>query len=763
MSATSALYLFTCEEEGCVAHSDLVKLFHAVDVATKEKDRESPVGSSLPPPHWNGKLISFAPNLCYPTHVDVSNTYLGDVGLAAFFGVLPMMRWLQQISAQNVGAGQRSVDALCRAILYDLKELPSRAVEDRVRSLPALVEVDLRRNDAIFALSGDRLVKALKRRLRYIERWAASRGVDTTAAPPLEVLVDTHQLPTSIEIALSQLNTRSVEIKRQRAVEQQYQCFLARLSAFTTVNLPQEWCRGAGVWGASGPRPIGQEVIFRLPHPPASSSSQPRPLRDEVVERINETMELYLVASRIFACGTDLSGAVQVCVDFGPDVLAFLPHTNAAVWYMCGSSGRYPVVQPEGGANLSATAKTEETPMHSIAFWEAKANVAALLRAFDANKNLEEELCASALAGGTIIRRHLHRLRHLYAHLQCPTGRKGSDTTEPADASDASTMEELVALYYRVTAGLVTQRFSATHIPSMVACEAHLHSIRSYMLDVLLKGELTAEALEAAIQRLNRGIYAKLILGDKPSGSPEDQRVLPPLLARAFYHQHNHPAQLQAWVSAYDNWKVGDDIGETSISLFPSTDAFSRCTCLEMLATYRVEAAQRTVDSKALPRPCPTCCFKALCAVDESLYCSPAAISSDEAVSDQQAYRSLSWSIQQRLLKELRVFFFDMMIRQRSRARGGCAYLPNLGNLLKNPADGGVDEEATSSEKFSYWTPMQWLGCAQDQSQRVAQVLDTFNEWYRLRALESYGMQDKAAQLFAFTDVMGERGERRDE
>ncbi|CBZ27527.1 conserved hypothetical protein [Leishmania mexicana MHOM/GT/2001/U1103] len=786
MRSTSALYRYACDEEGCVSHSELVKLFHGIDVAlgtdtdaTTNADEMTP---APPPPALTDKmLLAYAPNLCFPTHLTLSQSYLGDAGLAAFMRMLPMLRWVRAIEARGVGAGPRTIEALSAALTAYLVEgcekaaaLPAVAtMGDSVSGaeqlaggrLPALELVDLRDNDGIYALSGQRLLTALRKRRLMLRAWCAAHAGVGDVVPALEVLVDLDALPLSTANALHEWNERAANIKYQRMLARETHRWKGQVQVFTVRSAVSEAmkCGDSGIPGtaiaeAAAGQPVGEHVIFRLPSSVDGDSQMP-----QMTCEVNACMSDFLTAScclssakeaapqpahvvsgsSSFACPLPtldgVRAALQVCIDFGADTLAILPHTNAALWYVASVWQQ----QKKGQHATTPSSSADTAEDVQLNYWEAKANVAALLRGLQANPALETELETSTQAGGVVIHRHLYRLRQLYVQLdQNDAPHENAICTARVAEAGATPLSEMVALYYRIVAALVTRRFSETHLPSMRACEQHISDVTEHVLSHLVLGKESSEALEARIERLRRHLRSSSDAGNVPSGRPsgasdvsQSMRALPPVMARCMYHLRRHQAEGEAWVKTYAGTAVAAPQPSSSTTAAP-IHAFHACHCADELRRHVDECSAPTsssegLSSNLLPLPCTSCCYHALQAA-QTLLQSPAEGSSGE--SELCARWAILEPVRRTLPRELRMFFLDMVIRHRSRVRGGCAYVPSLDSVA------GVGAPLPVSM-------VDWLAYTEHQSENWATVLRVFGEWYRLRAVESYGIAEARALL----------------
>ncbi|GET89045.1 hypothetical protein, conserved [Leishmania tarentolae] len=790
MRSTSALYRYACDEEGCVSHSELVKLFHGIDVAldtasdaTTNADEVTPVP---PPPALTDKmLLAYAPNLCFPTHIMLSQSYLGDAGLAAFMRMLPMLRWVRTIEARGVGAGPRTIEALSASLTVYLVEgckgaatLPYVATMGNSMSggeklaggrLPALELVDLRDNDGIYALSGQRLLSALRKRRLMLRAWCATLAGVGDVIPALEVLVDLDALPPSIANALHEWNEGAANIKFQRLMareayrwQEQVQVFTVRSAVSEAVKNSYNDTSGAVAAEAVARQPVGEHVVFRLPFPD-DGESQTAPLTCE----INACMSNFLTASCCFSSarkaepqpadagsGTSslafplptedgVRAALQACVDFGADTLAILPHTNAALWYVA-SVWQQPKKEQHATTFSSCVATAEDVQLN---YWEAKANVAALLRGLQANPLIEKELEASTQAGGIVMQRHLYRLGELYTLLdQNDVLHEKEICTAGVAGAGATPLEEMAALYNRIVAALVTRRFSATHLPSMRACEQHISDVTEHVLGHLVVGKESSEALEARIEHLRKRLSSPSDAGGVPGGGPsgasgisQSIRVLPPVMAQCLYHLRRHQAEGEAWRKTYAGTTVV--ASQSSSSTVPTTvaspiHAFHACHCADRMRRHMDGCSTpapsgEESSSNVLPPPCTSCCYHALEGAQTLLHNAEGRLSGE---SELLARWAILEPVRRALPRELRMFFLDMVIRHRSRMRGGYAYVPSLDSL----ADVGAPLPLSMVD---------WLAYTEHQGENWAMVLRAFGEWYRLRALESYGIAEARALL----------------
>eukprot|EP00796_Vickermania_ingenoplastis_P003853 gene3853-2731_t len=550
MRGLSTLYLCACEREGCLSNSKLVQFFAELDqysptdTLTDERQKRNMLGQEMDLSMEHGE-VSLQSRAC-PSVLDFTQNYLGDAGLAAVFRVLPLMRWVKKVLAQGCGAGPQSVKALCDVLTM---ELPT--VYDTTRSstiglpLIALECVDLRGN-AIFVASGRQLLKALDARRRVTARY----DVDL---PPMEVLVDYHNLPYSISSALEALNLigyedrkrRQVLRKRQEESEQQ-RLFCVDASAM-----------GGTIGTVSSLQPTGENVIYRIPEympndskaPDAApllfyNSADPRLAR--LVREMNHHMEDYLVAFKCLSKRVTLEdgtgageflharAAAQICVELGADTLSFLPFTNASVWFedsirredpataailaeeetmrKTASSGRTLSCVPSMGDIRHIHSITAPMPDGQVAtlererrkkaeerkvelelrYAEINMNVSSLLRGFYANPHLEMEVAEHR---GPTLMHYMHRLRELFYDHGCP---------DDDPLAEADRMQLLEALYNRVVTALTSK--SMTDLPSMRQFEERLSDIRLYMVEEMLMGTAVED-----LMRLQRAIRNELI------------------------------------------------------------------------------------------------------------------------------------------------------------------------------------------------------------------------------------------------------------
>ncbi|KAG5477853.1 hypothetical protein LSCM1_05155 [Leishmania martiniquensis] len=788
MRCTSALYRYACAEEGCVSHSELVKLFHGIDVAldtaADAASNADEITPAPPPPAATAKmLLAYAPNLCFPTHLTLSQSYLGDAGLAAFMRVLPMLRWVRAIEARGVGAGPRTIEALSAALTANLMdECEEAAAVPAVTTiggplleteplaggrLPALELVDLRDNDGIYALSGRRLLAALRKQRVMLCAWCSNHPGVGDVIPALEVLVDLERLPPSTARALHEWNEEAANIKHQRLKAREARRWHEELQVFTVRSAVREAmnCSDSGapqtaVTGAATGQPVGEHVVFRLP-----SYADGDSLLTQMMSEVNACMSDFLTASCCFSAAKEgtqqpacvnesayfapplptsdgVRAALQACVDFGADTLAILPHTNAVLWYVARVC---PPQQRErkhrAGALSSGTTAIEDA---MLSYWEAKANVAALLCGLQANPALETELETSEQAGGIVIQRHLYRLRQLHVQLDQSDVLHEylMDTARVAEAG-ATPLSEMTALYYRIVAALVTRRFSETHLPSMRACEQRIADIAQHVLNHLVAGEASSEALETHIKRMHTHLGgssgARSAPSEQPSGASHgdhDMRVLPPIMARCLYHLRRHQAEAAAWVKTYMGGAVdAPQPSSRTATAAAAIHAFHACHCAERLRSHVEECSAQTFPGEqsptSLPLPCTSCCYRALQTAQTVLQ--GVKVGSSEESELRTRWEMLS-PVRRALPRELRMFLLDMVIRRRSRLRGGCAYLPSLDSVT----DVGVPMPESMVE---------WLAYAEHQRENWVKLLRIFGEWYRLRALESYGIAEARALL----------------
>ncbi|KAG5500847.1 hypothetical protein JIQ42_04873 [Leishmania sp. Namibia] len=790
MRSTSALYRYACDEEDCVSHSELVKLFHGIDVALDTAaDAATNAGEikpSPPPPAVTDKmLLAYAPNLCFPTHLTLSQSYLGDAGLAAFMRVLPMLRWVRAIEARGVGAGPRTMEALSAALTAYLMDgcegaavlptgTPIDAPEPETEPLaggrlPALELVDLRDNEGIYALSGQRLLAALRKRHLMLRAWCAHYADASDVIPALEVLVDLEGLPPSTASALHAWNEEAANVKYQRMLareahrwQEQVQMFTVRSAVNEAMSCGDSDAPRAAVTAAAAGQPVGEHVVFRLP-----SYADGDSLVTQMMCEVNACMSDFLTASCCFssekeaaqqpACVNEsaslapplptsdgVRAALQACADFGADTLVIVPHTNAALWYVARVC---PPPQQQKGQHTAALSSSATTAEDLLNYWEAKANVAALLRGLQANTALETELETSKEAGGIVIQRHLYRLRQLYVQLdQNDAPHEYSICTARVGEAGATPLSEMTVLYYRIVAALVTRRFCETHLPSMRACEQHISDITQHVLNHLVVGEASSEALEMRVKRLHTHLDGYSSARSNPSGQPsdtpegeQDLRVLPPIMARCLYHLRRHQAEAAAWVKTYAGTTAAEHSQPSSLP--PTTTAaaaihaFHACHCADRLRRdmggCTAKGSTAELSSTSLPLPCTSCCYHALQTAQTILQ-------SVKGESPEESELCARWEmlapVRRALPHELRMFFFDMVIRQRSRLRGGCAYIPSLDPVT----DVGVPVPGSMVE---------WLAYAEHQRENWVKLLRMFGEWYRLRALESYGIAEARALL----------------
>ncbi|KAG5503538.1 hypothetical protein JKF63_05678 [Porcisia hertigi] len=788
MRSTSALYRYACVEEGCVSHSELVQLFHGIDVALDTEagaadHADERLRTPRPPALTDKMLLAYAPNLCFPTHLTLSQSYLGDAGLAAFMRVLPMLRWVRAIEARGVGAGPRTIEALSAALTAYLVEgceeaaaLPTETASGGFGSkleplaggrLPALELVDLRDNDAIYALSGQRLLSALRRRRLLLRAWCADNGIVRDVLPALEVHVDLHALPPTIASALHLWNEEASNTKYQRLLAREAHRWQEKLQVFTVRSAVREaiGCSDSNTPGSLvdvsvAQQSVGEHVIFRLP----SSADSDSPV-EQLTREVNACMSDFLTAACCFSQTGESAGqpvhangsylpsplptsggvraAVQLCVDFGADTLAILPHTNAALWYVARVCQQQRGTRPHASTDAIGVTNSEEVQLNH---WEAKANVAALLRGLQANPSLERELQTSAHVGGIVIQRHLYRLRELYVQLdQNDAQPEHAVCTARVDGADATPLSEMVALYYRVVAALVARRFSNIHLPSMQACEQHISEVTEHVLHHLVVGEEFSDELEARVEGLRKRLDSPNdVLGvpgarfSTTAGCSSDMRVLPPAMAQCLYHLRRHRTVAEAWVKTYAGTAATDpplsSLTELTTPAYP-IDAYHACHCANGFRHHMDECTAQTSSSKwtstLLPQPCTSCCYHALQAAQKLLQRA-------EEGSPEESELCARWAmlapVRRALPRELRMFFLDMAIRQRSRLRGGCAYVPLL-------------DSVTSMNAPLPESMVGWLAYNEGQREIWVKLLRLFGEWYRLRALESYGIAEARALL----------------
>ncbi|CAJ1027140.1 hypothetical protein Q4I30_004448 [Leishmania utingensis] len=788
MRSTSALYRYACDEEGCVSHSELVKLFHGIDVALDTAadgaTNADEMTAAPPPPALTDKmLLAYAPNLCFPTHLTLSQSYLGDAGLAALMRVLPILRWVRAIEARGVGAGPRTIEALSAALTAHLVEgceeaaaLPTvtttgesgRGAEPLAGGrLPALELVDLRDNDGIYALSGQRLLAALRKRNLMLRAWCADHSGVGNVVPALEVLVDLDALPPSMANALHTWNEEAANRKHQLVLDREMHRWQEQVKVFTVRSALSEAMKcsdsdmpSASVTGAAAGQPVGEHVIFRLPSF-ADGDSQIA----QMISEVNACMNDFLTASCCFSstkeatqqpahmCDSSLhvpplptsSGvraALQACVDFGADTLAILPHTNAALWYVA-RVWQLQKKEQHASAPSSCATTAEDVQLN---YWEVKANVAALLRGLQANPALEAEMETSTQAGGIVIQRHLCRLRQLYVQLDENSAPHENELcTARVTGAGATPLDEMVALYYRIVAALVARRFSEAHLPSMQACEQRISDVTGYVLSHLLVGEESSEALEARIlclrKHLDNSSDPVTTHGGQSSSTSDgdhDMRALPPIMARCLYHLRRHQADATAWAATYTGTAVAPP--QLSSTTAPTTgaapiQAFHSCHCPDGLRRHMDECVAQTssaeLSSMFLPLPCTSCSYHALQAAQTHLQ---RAGEGSQEESELRVRWTMLAPVRRALPRELRMFFLDMMIRQRSFLRGGCAYLPSLDSVT------GVDVPLPKCM-------VSWLAYTEHERENWVKVLRVFGEWYRLRSLESYGIAGARALL----------------
>ncbi|KPA79299.1 hypothetical protein ABB37_05763 [Leptomonas pyrrhocoris] len=788
--STSTLYQYACEEEGCVSHTELVKLFHGIDVAlqataaalqlapsaphetTKDSSNEdSDDINPLPPALTDFLLISFQPTLRYPTHITLSKTYLGDAGTAAFFRVLPMLRWLRVVDARGVGAGPRSIDALCDALTTYLvegcEEAPVMPLAEAAETescsgdagdrhplagrLPALELVDLRDNDAVFTRSAEKLLAALRRRRGALLRWCAKEretDADAVVLPALEVHVDAANLFPSTAHSLQAWNAEATAIKRRREVAAGERRWAEQLGVFTVPKAQQ----AAGSPG--GVQPVGEHLLFRLPLDQAEQEAEVAGTENrartcaanEMRESINSHIPRFLAAScmlapvagacadsALYAAAKGARSALQACADFGADALEILFYSNASLWYVARIQRQKQRQQgaPEANPQASTLAK--------VNLLEAQSNIAALLRTLDACPTLEAELMSSQAAGGAVVERHLLRLRELH------------NTIEKKPQLE-ELFTEMVSLYYRIVAALVTPRFSAQHLPSMVAWEQQIEDVAQHVLSHLVVGTEEMKRLASTVRRLRGQVQEDVSLpgkrkeDDDPAKRSRDgreSRLLPPIMATSFYHvQDDHEAE-EGWRQTYAGTSsvVASAVKAscpTSLEIPAVMQAFHSCHCTALLENNAAVTSHPGLvppTSGDCPEPCTTCCYRALRSVQDALR-------DTESGRSELLYR---WGalepVRQALPRQLRMFFLDMMIRQRSRAQGGCAYVPLFDQHKKN------DTKGESKER---WSMMSWLACSHSQEAYWVDLLRVYAQWYRLRALEFYG-QPEAQRLLRWS------------
>ncbi|KPI84373.1 hypothetical protein ABL78_6580 [Leptomonas seymouri] len=776
MRSTSALYRHACEEEGCVLHTELVKLFHGVDVALqtaaadplrdasalREEDdstEEDAAITPLPPALTDSLLIAFRPNLCYPTHITLSKTHLGDAGMAAFFRVLPMLRWLRVVDARGIGAGPRSIDALCNSLVAYLvegcEEAPAMRLAETEEAdagriggvdrhplagrLPALELVDLRDNDAIFTLSVEKIIAVLRTRRGALLRWCAKEGernLDAIVLPPLEVYVDAANLLPTTAHSLQAWNAEAAAVKLRREVAAGEQRWKEQLRIFT---VPREAAEGP----PCGMQPVGEHVVFRVPLAEEEQEGKGAErislthAANALRRSINAHMPQFLSASCMLAPLTDVAtdsslhaaaqgarAALQLCADFGADALDILFYSNAALW--CGARIRQQEQQHTLNAHYQALATTE------VSLLEAQRSIAALLRALEVCPTLEEELLSSQASGGVVVDRHLRRLRELHRELQGAA----QNIQQPEGH-----FKEMISLYHRIVAALVTPHFSDGHVPSMMACEQRIAEVAEHVLGHLVVGTDDAERLATMVRRLRSqaqeyaALPERLTEEDGAAKHTKDfnlSRLLPPIMATSFYHIQDNPEAEELWRQTYAGTSeaVASAVKEAfaTVSEIPEVmQAFHSCHC-----AAKLESSAATGDnSGSYPEPCTTCSYRALTSVQDALR-------DAEQGSGELLFR---WEtlepVRHALPRELRMFFLDMMVRQRSGAQGGCVYVPPFDSLQQN--ESGVD----SAER---WSMMAWLACSHHQEAYWVELLRVYAQWYRLRAVEFYG-QPEAQKL----------------
>lgn len=803
MRSTSVLYRYACDEEGCVSNTELVKLFHGVDVAldsaaaqpgaasaaaaadgpvrTADADGTLEMDDGMPPlPAVAPKmLLSFSPDLCFPTHITLTKSYLGDAGLAAFFRVLPMLRWVRTVEARGVGAGPRAVAALSAALTAHVVEgcevaatVPTDGHEAAPGveplaggRLPALELIDLRDSDAIFAQSCQALLAALRRRRTLLRAWCADNACTGDVEPALEVLVDLDAVPATMAHQLRGWNEEAANRKYQRRLSHEAHRWQEQVNVFTVRRAALEGLEAAQSDAAEPEeRRVGEQVIFRLPPPPEKAAAPVAQMLAELNAHIPDLITAaccFSAASRRREGGSGSSkstaeghfaapvqptplpteagvrAALQACAEFGADALALLPHTNAALWYVANIRAQQ---RPTGG----------ET---ALAFWEAKANVAALLRGLQANPHVEAELEASSQAGGIVIRRHLYRLRQLYAQLDegaPPTESHAEAQRRGAEAAVQTPLQEMTSLYYRVVAALVARRFSDTHLPSMQACERRIAAVTAHVVEHVLVGEESADALAARVEHVRLCLDGTLDgaaagrLGTSIGNADVATRVLPPVMARCRYHLRRHPAEAAAWAQTYAGPAGKHAPGAaTEAPLASSSPApahtFHACRCAAALRRPSdSESGGTATPATALPAPCTACSYHALQAAQSLVQgrADPNVDGSDVAEAELHTRWAMLAPVRASLPRELRMFLLDMTIRQCSRLRGGCAYVPALDCVAGVLRADGLPSSTTD-----------WLACTEQQREHWVRLLRVFGEWYRLRALESYNLVDACELL----------------
>jgi hypothetical protein len=796
MRSTSALYRCACEEGGCVLNVELVRLFHCIDVALQspaplnDEDEVEEEGQAkfrtikVAAP----SLIAVRPSLLYPTHITLSDTYLGDAGTAAFFRVLPMMRWLRTVRARGVGAGSRSIDALCGGLTAYLVEgceeaPPLHLTEDEedrsdqlshplAGRLPGLELVDLRDNDAIFTLSVEKLLAVLRKRRAALIQWCAKHGEcdpDAAVLPALEVLVNLSSLLPTTAQSLQVWNDAAVGIKQRRQAAAEQRRWAEQLRVFTVLH---DVAGDSSSTASPGVRPTGEQVVFRLPllagregHEEGGNGETSADVADAssvhttdaLRESINTHMRAFLAAScmlaplsdvthdsPLVAAATGARAALQACVDFGADTLDMLPYSNAAFWYLSRVE-----LQHDLPPNAPVPYHSLQDVQRDVQRREARQNIGALLRVLESCPALEQELLASPAAGGVVVERHLRRLRELYGGLQ------NSAAGSPQSESD---FREMVGLYDRVVAACVTPRFSEQHLPSMAAYEQHVDQIVQHVLRRLVVGTQDVEQLAATMNHLRQLMHERAAVPDKsppsgdanafPSKSSEERddireanRLLPPIMAACYYHVQGHPELEEAWKQTYAGISTTATVVEgakvpclTSLTLPEVVRAFHTCGCTAAASAASSGPPVLGVAASGCPVPCTACAFRALSSTRDALRVAEE-VGRGHDGDLLQRWRTLT-AVRSALPKELRVFFLDMVVRQRSRLHGGCAYVPPLDELSS------IGEEVVEER----WSMTAWLACSHNQRWYWVELLRAFAQWYRLRALEFYKLPE-AQQL----------------
>lgn len=810
-----------------MSNTELVKLFHGIDVALQpsapqaEKTTEDSISngdsaredddddddavaahmSPLPPVLTSPLLVSFAPNLRYPTHITLSATYLGDAGTAAFFRVLPMLRWLRMVDARGVGAGPRSLDALNGALMAYLVEGCEEAPALRVTHgdddgetdamgicsngvadthplagrLPALELIDLRGNDAVFTLSVEKLLAVLLRRHAALLQWCAKQGERNAEAdllPALEVRVDAANLLGTTAHALLAWNAAAADTKRRRQIAAGERRWQEQLRVFTVQRDISESCASPSSSSAAAAaavvQPTGEHVVFRLPLQGeeeggeekgrvAAAGSAMR-AANQLRGSINANMHAFLCASCMLApppppspaagavpptppsspllfAAQGARAALQACVDFGADALECLFYSNAVTWYYARTHAQHP-------KSASSDAFSDLLKQDNVQLLEAQRNISALLHSFELCPTLEQELLASQVAGGVVVERHLRRLRELH---KASANATGTATLHPSPGPDE--FHEMVQLYDRVVAALVTSHFSARHVPSMQAHEQFIERVTQHVLQHLVSGADDVERLAARVRRLRdndlsgtaadvQDIPTQVIEGGSDPKSRETRRLLPPVMATCFYRLQDHRKAEVAWRQTYAGTSaaVADAAARTCVTMSDVPEvmqAFHCCRCAAPSPAEAVVAPWETREG-GFPAPCATCSYRALTSVQDALR---DAVNSEEGNSDGELlYRwTMLEPVRDALPRELRMFFLDMVIRQRSRREGGCAYVPPLVPLPNHT------DESTLEER---WSMAAWLACSHDHKSHWVEVLRVFGQWYRLRALESQGQPE---------------------